>query len=233
MKRVESHKSCASGHSLKRKTFSCLMRMFCCGLLAACAGVAMAQAQDNSSSAPHKHVQHKEHPPKAESLPQKLARPVVPDVEVLDQNGRKLKFYTDLIKGKLLVINFVYTSCQTYCPQATANLARLQAMLGDRLGRDVYLLSISTDPVTDSPRKLKSWSERFKPQAGWTFVTGEMAAMQILLQTLTGDGPQRGYHIPLALVVNDGQGIWRSTYGMDSPGNLIKMLDELTVKSKP
>lgn len=200
-------------------------------MLAACAVV--AHAQDNSSSAPHKHVQHKEHQLKAESPPQKLARPVVPDVEVLDQNGRKLKFYTDLIKGKLLVINFVYTSCETYCPQATANFARLQAMLGDRLGRDVYLLSISTDPLTDSPQKLKSWSERFKPKAGWTFVTGEMAAMQTLLQTLTGDGPQRGYHIPLALVVNDEQGIWRSTYGMDSPGNLIKMLDELTVKSKP
>ena len=124
------------------------------------------------------------------------ARLNIPDVEILDQDGKKQRLYTDLVKGRKVVINFVYTSCTSYCPLSADNFARLQALLGNRMGKDVYLLSISTDPETDSPAKLKTWSERYGPRNGWTFVTGTTPAMQTLLRAFLGEGPGAANILP-------------------------------------
>jgi len=80
----------------------------------------------------------------------------IPDVELLDQDGRKIHFYTDLVKGQTVVMNFIFTTCTTICPPLGASFARVQKELGDKAGRDVRFISISVDPATDTPERLKA-----------------------------------------------------------------------------
>lgn len=151
----------------------------------------------------------------------------IPDVNVQDQNGRTRKFYSDLVKGRVVVINFVFTSCKAICPQLGINFSRMQNALGERFGRDVFLISISTDPETDTPAKLKAWSEKFKAQDGWTLVTGQTRDLTSLLQVLTGDGPGRAMHSPSIVIVDEQKRTYRRAYGLETPERLVKMVDEL------
>ena len=94
-----------------------------------------------------------------------------PNVPLTTQDGKTVKFFDDLIEDKVVVINFIYTSCPDTCPLETAQLVRVQKIMGDRLGKDVFFYSISIDPETDTPEVLKEYKERFK--ANWTFLTGK------------------------------------------------------------
>jgi protein SCO1/2 len=156
------------------------------------------------------------------------ARPSIPDVEVTDQNGRKSRFYTDLVKGKMVIINFVFTSCTYVCPMQGANFAKLQAALGDRLGRDIHLISISTDPLVDTPERLKAWGGRFGAKPGWTLVTGAKDEMDKLLQSLTGDAARRGEHSPVALLGDFEKGAWVRAYGLAEPERYLQLFADLS-----
>jgi protein SCO1 len=198
--------------------------LVCCSVLLLCTMTAKAQQQG------HSHGKHMDQQP-AESglLPARLS---IPDVEILNQDGKKQRLFTDLIKGRKVVINFIYTTCTAYCPLSGNNFAKLQTLLGERLGKDVFLLSISTDPETDTPAKLKIWSERFGPKPGWTLVTGNTPAMQTLLRAFLGEGPRRGFHTPVAFVVDDKSGGWKRTYGLEQPAKLVEMLDQVSVQAQ-
>jgi protein SCO1/2 len=156
------------------------------------------------------------------------AQPRIPDVNCVDQNGKKLRFNTDLVKGKVVVINFIYTSCTFLCTRIGESTARLQAALGDRVGRDVYIISVSTDPVTDTPEKLKAWATRLKAKEGWTLVTGEKAEMDQLLKVLTGDASGIKTHSPLLLIGNEPKNVWAESYAFESPAKLILQIDRVS-----
>jgi len=94
-----------------------------------------------------------------------------PNTELINQDGKKFSFYDDLVKGKIVVINFIYTSCPDVCPLETAQLTRVQRIIGNRLGKDVFFYSISIDPETDTPEVLKEYRNRFG--AKWDFFTGD------------------------------------------------------------
>ena len=96
-----------------------------------------------------------------------------PDVELVTHDGRKVRFYSDLVEGKLVMVNFVYTRCTKICGLATANLARVQRELGDRVGRDIQFYSVSLDPEHDTPEVLRGYAAAFKARPGWTFLTGK------------------------------------------------------------
>jgi len=139
---------------------------------------------------------------------------VIPDVEVLDQNGNALHFYSDLIKGKTVAINFIFTNCTTICPPLAATFARVQKDLGDKTGRDVHFISISVDPLTDTPERLKAWGAKFKAGDGWTFVTGDKQEIDKLLNALGASVSRREDHTPTVIVGNDLKGVWTRTYGL-------------------
>ncbi len=139
---------------------------------------------------------------------------VIPDVEVLDQNGNALHFYSDLIKGKTVAINFIFTNCTTICPPLAATFARVQKDLGDKTGRDVHFISISVDPLTDTPERLKAWGAKFKAGDGWTFVTGDKQEIEKLLYALGASVSRREDHTPTVIVGNDLKGVWTRTYGL-------------------
>jgi protein SCO1 len=188
--------------------------------------VAPVEAQKSEK---HRHVHATSPTPKVDEIkPLPIRKLTIPDVDVLDQEGRKQKFYTDLVKGKVVVINFVFTTCKSMCPLLGTNFSRLQSALGERLNKDVFLISVSTDPETDSPDKLKVWGEKFKARDGWTFVTGSKEQLTPLLQVFTGDGPRTGYHVPSMYIVNDVKNSHRPAFGFEAPENVLKLIDELT-----
>lgn len=160
-----------------------------------------------------------------------LGRPI-PDVEVVDHEGRTLRFHTDLIKGKTVVVNAVFTSCKGVCPLLGRTFADLQNALGDRLGRDVWLISISRDPETDTPEQLAAWRKRYGAKPGWIFVTGRKEAIDEVLELLTGDRSSRDGHSAIALLGDDVTGIWLRDYGADEPEHYQRMLTYLAGQRK-
>lgn len=93
-----------------------------------------------------------------------------PNVPLITEQGKPVRFFDDLIKDKIVSVNFIYTSCPDSCPLETAQLVKVQEILGDRLGKDVFLYSITIDPDVDTAPVLKEYKERFG--ARWTFLTG-------------------------------------------------------------
>jgi cytochrome oxidase Cu insertion factor (SCO1/SenC/PrrC family) len=151
----------------------------------------------------------------------------IPDVEVLDQHGNELHFYTDLIKDKTVAINFIFTNCTTICPPLAATFARVQKEMGDRVGRDVHLISISVDPLTDTPERLKAWGAKFKAGPGWTFVTGEKEEMDKLLSALGASVAKREDHTPSLIIGNDAKGVWTRTYGLAKIPQIIGVIQNV------
>jgi cytochrome oxidase Cu insertion factor (SCO1/SenC/PrrC family) len=149
----------------------------------------------------------------------------IPDIEVLDQDGRKVHFYTDLVKDKTVVINFIFTTCTTICPPLGATFARVQKDLGERAGRDVHFISISVDPATDTPERLKAWGAKFHAGPGWTFVTGDKPSVDKLLGALAASSARREDHSPEILIGNDARGTWTRTYGLAPASKLLEMIN--------
>lgn len=145
----------------------------------------------------------------------------IPDVELLDQDGRRVRFYSDLVKGKTIAVNFIFTTCTTVCPPLGATFARVQKELA---GRDVRLISISVDPVTDTPERLKAWGEKFKAGPGWTLLTGEKSQVDELLRALAASSARREDHTPSVLVGNEATGQWTRSYGLAAPSRLVQTI---------
>jgi protein SCO1/2 len=151
----------------------------------------------------------------------------IPDVELVDQNGKKIHFYSDLVKGQTVAINFIFTTCTTICPPLGATFARVQQQLGDKVGRDVRFISISVDPVTDTPERLKAWGAKFHAGEGWTFVTGDKPQVDELLRALGASSARREDHSPTILIGNDAHGIWTRTYGLANTGQLVQIINDV------
>jgi cytochrome oxidase Cu insertion factor (SCO1/SenC/PrrC family) len=154
----------------------------------------------------------------------------IPDTVVYNQHGQKLNFYTDLVRGKTVAINFVFTTCTTICPPLTATFRKVQQELGDRVGRDIELISVSVDPTTDVPQRLKEFSAKFKAAPGWTFVTGGKPEIDRLLSALGAATADKNDHTPMLLIGNDAAGYWTRTYGLAPAAALVKVINEAASK---
>jgi cytochrome oxidase Cu insertion factor (SCO1/SenC/PrrC family) len=162
----------------------------------------------------------------AQSEPAAGQKMNIPDTELLDQDGRKIHFYTDLIKGHTVAINFIFTTCTTICPPLGATFARVQKELGDKVGRDVRFISISVDPATDTPERLKEWGAKFHAGEGWTFVTGNKPQVDELLRALGASSARREDHSPTVLIGNDTNGNWTRTYGLAKSSQLVQIIND-------
>ena len=147
----------------------------------------------------------------------------IPDIPVYDQNGKRLNFYSDLIKGKTVAINFIFTTCTTICPPLTATFRRVQQDLA-RSTPEAKLISISVDPATDNPQRLSDFAARFKAGPGWTFVTGDNTDITSLLRALGAAVSDKNDHTPMILIGNDVAGYWTRAYGLSSPTTLVKTI---------
>ena len=104
---------------------------------------------------------------------EKTRKKYFPNFELITHEGKRVKFYDDLIKDKIVVINFMYAQCEGICVPITANLKRVQKLLGNRVGRDIFMYSITLKPETDTPEKLKHYVHMHNVKPGWTFLTGK------------------------------------------------------------
>jgi protein SCO1 len=102
------------------------------------------------------------------------------NVPMQTHEGKTVRFYDDLLKGKVAMINFMFTECDGVCPGMTQNLADVQALLGDRVGREIFMYSISIDPTNDTPEKLAQYAAPFDIGPGWLFLTGKKADVELL-----------------------------------------------------
>jgi cytochrome oxidase Cu insertion factor (SCO1/SenC/PrrC family) len=158
-------------------------------------------------------------PHSADPRPGKL-RGVIPDVELVDQDGRKVRFYKDAIEGRKFALNFAFTSCQRVCPVQ----GHLFAELRRKLPADVELLSISLDPEHDTPEKLKAWRARMsgggdarRTAAGWSLFTGKPEDVNQIVAALTGDVARPQGHTAILFAGDDTRGILARSNGAAAP----------------
>ncbi|MBF8257877.1 MAG: SCO family protein [Actinobacteria bacterium] len=154
------------------------------------------------------------------------------DVPLLDQDGRKVRFPGDVIGDRVVVIDTFFTTCGLICPILGGIFADLQEQLGDRLDREVRLISISVDPLTDIPPRLKKYAEQWEARPGWLFLTGEKKAVDRVLEGIGMYAPDFADH-PSAFLVGDGrEGKWTRFYGFASPERLKSRVEELLAERR-
>ena len=150
------------------------------------------------------------------------------NLEVVDQDGRRHRFYRDLVRGHVVIINFGFTSCTTVCSPATHNLAKVRARLGARVGKDVRLITLTVDPVNDTPAKLKAFAARHGAAApGWYFLTGSPENVTALLAKLGGAVPKPSEHSMALLVGDAATGNWLKTISMDRPETIAWLVEHI------
>ena len=180
---------------------------------------AQTPAAQKTPPAPHDHS----HMTKAseEASP---ARKYFTDVELLNQNGEKVRFYSDVLKGKTVIVNAFFTTCTSVCPPMNRNLEKVQEALGDRVGKDVFLVSITVDPVTDTPARLKEYAAKFHARAGWTFLTGKKENVEWALYKLGQYVENKDSHTTVIIIGNETTGLWKKALGMAKAEELIQIV---------
>jgi protein SCO1/2 len=130
-----------------------------------------------------------------------------PNVPLVTQDGKTVMFFDDLMKDKKVLVNFIFISCDQACPLDTAKMAEVQKKLGDRVGRDIFMYSITLDPENDTPEKLKAYAEAFKAGPGWLFLTGKREDIDKVRYKF-GDRGQKEQHANTVRVGNVATGQW-------------------------
>jgi protein SCO1/2 len=149
------------------------------------------------------------------------------DVTLINQNGEPMRLYSDLLKGKVVVINSFFASCQGSCPVMAATFAKIQDRLGERLGKEVHLISLSVDPETDTPEKLKAFAERFNAKPGWYFLTGTKENVHQALYKLGQYVEQRENHLNIFIVGNEPTGLWKKAFGLAKSDEIIRIVESV------
>jgi protein SCO1 len=195
-------------------------RLFC--LLALLMALRMGASLALGQQAGHR---DEEEPASSRAAVAEPGRISVPDVMVRDQNNRQIHFYSDLIKGKTVAINFIFTTCTTICPPMTANFARVQKIIQAQGRKDFSLISVSVDPENDTPEKLKAYAEMFHAKPGWTFVTGTRAELQPIWKAFNvfGGGAKED-HAPTVVIGNDSRQTWTYASGLSSATRLAGVI---------
>jgi len=151
-----------------------------------------------------------------------------PNVALVTHDGKTVRFYDDLLKGKSVAVNIIYTSCTDECPLETARLAQLQRLLGERMGKDIFFYSISIDPAHDTPEVLKAYMEKFGVGPGWTFLTGDAADIRAVTKKLGlsrySDAANKDGHTAILMVGDVPGGQWVRHSAVDNPEFLAASL---------
>jgi protein SCO1/2 len=153
-----------------------------------------------------------------------------PNVTLTTHEGTKVRFYDDLIKGRIVAIDLIYTTCQYACPLETARMVQVQRVLGDRVGRDIFFYSITIDPDHDTPAVLKEYAEKYHVGPGWLFLTGKASDIELISKKLglytEKDASNPDGHTPTLLVGNQTTGQWMRNSALDNPKFLARTIGD-------
>src|SRR5262245_12093462 len=153
-----------------------------------------------------------------------------PNLPLRTHEGKEVRFYDDLLKGKVVVLHFFYTRCDGVCPQTVENLLQVQRILGERVGREVFLYSISIKPDEDSPERLAAYAKEVGAGPGWLFLTGEGDVVEGLRRGLGFVDPDPGVdkdksqHVGMVLYGNEARQSWAACPGGSSPELLAEQI---------
>ena len=150
-----------------------------------------------------------------------------PNLPLVSHEGETLRFYDDLIKDKMVVINFVYTNCLDTCSLTTARMARVQDQLGDRVGRDIFMYSITLDPERDSPEVLKKHAQAFNINPGWLFLTGKPEDVNLIRYKLGERSRTLSEHRSDVVLGNARTGEWMRSSVLQDLGQLVAEIRDL------
>jgi protein SCO1 len=173
-------------------------------------------------------------PPVAPPDPVALIREKhLPNVELVTHEGRVVHFYDDLVKGHAVAINFMFSTCRNACPDATRHLLAVQQALGDSVGREVSLLSISLDPERDTPEVLRGYVEAHGIGPGWTFLTGRLQDIELLRRSLGAYeldpalDADRTQHAGIVILGNEPRGRWRAIPALSNPVRIRQAIERV------
>ena len=189
-----------------QRTFGCME-----GIVFLIALVLVAFGAGNASSAPAGSPWNKEY---------------FGNATLINQDGKEMRFFDDLIKGKAFMINFIFATCEDACPLETAKLRQVQEQLGDLVGRDVHMYSISIMPEQDTPEVLREYMKKYKVGPGWQFFTGnldDINAIRLKLG-LMEEGEQANLHTMNMMIGNDAKGVWIRRTSFDNPKKLAAVV---------
>lgn len=149
------------------------------------------------------------------------------DVELVNQYGEPMRLYSDLLAGKVVVINSMFTTCTGICPLMSRSLEKIQARVGDRMDREVHLISITVDPETDTPERLKAFADKFHARKGWYFLTGDPDKVAFALKKLGQYVEDPETHQGILIMGNEPTGLWKKAFGLADVRELIEVFDSV------
>jgi protein SCO1/2 len=149
------------------------------------------------------------------------------DVILVNQDGEKMRFYSDLLQGKTVIINSFFATCQGSCLPITRNLEKVQEALGDRLGKDARIISISVDPEVDTPAELKAFGKKFHARPGWYFLTGPKENVEFVLKKLGQFVADKQDHYNIVIVGNERTGLWKKAFGLAKSEALVEVVESV------
>ena len=203
--------------------------LYAAALCLSLAAAAAAQQPQQSPKAPAQpadlHAGHGAHADKAHTPTP--AEKWFTDVELVNQDGEKVRFYSDVLKGKTIVVNAFFTTCTSVCPPMNRSMEKIQEAFGDRMGKDVFLVSLTVDPATDTPARLKEYAAKFHAGKGWTFLTGKKENLDWALYKLGQYVEDKDSHKTVIIVGNEATGLWKKALGMAKVEELIQIVESV------
>jgi protein SCO1/2 len=178
-------------------------------------------AADEDPHAKHRAMMKQKSQPAAESADIELR-----DHLLMDQDGRELMFVGDVIGENIVVMDFVYTTCTTICPVLSALFTQVQGQLGDAVGDEVTLVSMSVDPVRDTPQRLKAYSAKHRAGEGWLWLTGPKADVEDVLTGLGAYTPSFEDHPSMVLIGDGRTGEWKRLFGFPNPDRIVQIVND-------
>jgi len=179
--------------------------------------------------APAAHDAH--HHAASTSAKPKAARVTLHDIQLADVDGQTIRFKSEAVGNRVVVVGFIYTSCTTICPVTSAVLADVQQRLiktfGERFGHEVKLITLTVDPATDTSQRLKAYAANFGSPAGWLWLTGEKPQIDRVLTGLGAYAADFTRHSGAILVGDARSGDWMRFYGIPNPSDIVDRVDQL------
>ena len=149
------------------------------------------------------------------------------DVPLVNQDGKTMRLYSDLIAGKIVVINSFFTTCNGVCPIMNSTMQKIQDAAGDRLGRDVVLLSISVDPSHDTPAKMRAYAKRMSAKRGWYFLSGDTKNVETALAKLGLATETKEGHKAVVIIGNEPKGVWKKAFGLAGSDDVVDLVRQV------
>ncbi|HEX3186699.1 MAG TPA: SCO family protein [Pyrinomonadaceae bacterium] len=170
---------------------------------------------------------------RAQQAEQSPAQKYFSDVQLVNQNGEKMRLYSDLLQGKTVIINSFFATCQGSCLPMMRNLEKVQEALGDRLGKDARIISISVDPTVDTPTALKAYANKLQAKPGWYFMTGDKESVDFALKKLGQFVDTKESHLNVFIIGNEKTGLWKKAFGLAKSEELVKVVDSVINDQSP